>query len=65
MAHRADQKVIDDQAEVNRIAAEKAAKDGSNDQSGAGAEATIIPEAELRPEHQATIDAQIAELQPA
>ena len=61
----ADQKAIDDQAEVDRIAAEEAAKDGSNDQSGAGAEAAINPEAELTPELQATIDAQIAELQPA
>ena len=61
----ADQKVIDDAAEEARVAAEEAAKGGGNDQSGAGADAEIDPEAQLTPELQATIDAQLAELQAA
>lgn len=61
----ADQKAADDKAEADRIAAEEAAKGGSNDQLGADKDAEIDPEAELTPELQATIDAQLAELQAA
>jgi HK97 family phage prohead protease len=56
----ADQKVIDDKAVVDPIEEVDTAKDGEIDQSGA--EETAIDEnAELTPELQAQIDAQLAE----
>lgn len=58
-------KAAADQVEADRLAAEEAAKGGGDDQPGAGEGDALDPDAELTPELQAQIDAELAELEPA